>query len=708
MTTLCEFPTFESDWLKPERVVLVGASSKLGSVGQVIGANLQSGSRAFKLQTVNPQQIDWSGTTHFNSLSAIPMGPGLGVVAIPAQGVSEAIATLGKKGIRYAVVISAGLERGSELGNKMLNAARDTGVRLIGPNCLGLILPHHRLNASFARSMPAAGDLALLSQSGAIATAMLEWAEPREVGFSAVVSVGDMAQTGMGELIEIFAQDAETRAILIYLEGLNDAQRFMEAARKTTLTKPVIVLKAGRSQMAGRAALSHTGALAGSWDVYRAAFREAGIVAVDTLEDMFDVASLLSCYPEGAKENLAIITNGGGAGILAVDAMARTGARLADLSDKTVNELNAFLPTVWSRANPIDIIGDADASRYSMTIETVLADPGVDALLVMNCPTGLLKPGEAAQATVDSVERARKGGSDKPVFGCWLGDANFAAASQQLNESRIPIFSTPSDAVRGFSALLQIRRASAKASSSEVEVSNPKTMAQAQALMQSVKNDGRRILSEIEAKTLLAEFGIPVVETRLIACEDDFQEACAAIKPPYALKIVSPDITHKSDFGGVALGLSNASAVRRAAEAMKKHISDAFPDARLDGFAIQPMVARKSAHELFAGLAQDTTFGPIVLFGAGGTAIEVIADKAIGLPPVSSRQAQEMIAATRISRQLAGYRHVPQADLVAITKVLEALSRLAVTLPEIAELDVNPLLADADGVVALDARVILR
>lgn len=709
MTGKALLPDFDAQWFEPERVVLVGASLQSGSVGQVIGANLGFGKNSFELQTVNPNPVDWPHSTNFAAISDIPEGPGLAVVAIPAKAVAKAIADLGAKDIRYAVVISAGLGKTSEDGSAMLDAAREFGMRLIGPNCLGLIFPHHSLNASFARTMPAAGDLALISQSGAIATAMMEWAEPRGVGFSAVISVGDMAQTGMGQLLRVFEDDPKTRAVLVYLEGLTDPQEFMAAARHLTRTKPVIVLKAGRSRMAGRAALSHTGALAGSWDVYRAAFREAGIVAVDTLDDMFDAANLVHRYPEGADKKLAIVTNGGGAGILAVDAMAQTGGVLAQLDCSTITALDAFLPPVWSRGNPIDIIGDANAERYERTIDAVLADPGVDAVLAMNCPTGLLAPGEAANAVARGVLRAQKAGVEKPVFACWLGDANSSAASDHFREARIPAFETPSDAVRGFSALLQARKSTAPGLDQEscLETAAEK-LKEARSLVHKVKRDGRNLFSEIEAKALLALFDIPVVETRLLGIEDDIEAACAVIDPPYALKIVSPDITHKSDFGGVALGLADARAVRRAAGAMKDHIAKTFPKARIEGFALQPMVARKAAYELFAGIACDETFGPVVLFGAGGIAIEVIADKAVGIPPISSRQARAMIADTRIVRQLAGFRHIPPADLRAIEQVLQALSRLALKLPEIAELDINPLLSDAQGVVALDARIVLH
>ena len=706
-------PALDAAWFAPPRVVLVGASATDGSLGRALCENLRLGNGRFALQTVNPKRLAIEDAEHFTSLADLPHGPGLAVLAIPAQATPDTIEALGDKGIDLAVVITAGLGRGTQAGARMLDAARRSEVRIIGPNCLGLVLPHHNLNASFARSMPAAGDLAFLSQSGAIATAMLEWAEPRGVGFSAIVSVGDMAQTGLGELIDLFAEDPKTRAILLYLEGLSDAPAFVEAARRASRAKPVVALKAGRTRAASQAALSHTGALAGSWDVYRAAFRESGIVTVDTLDAMFDAALLLDRYPDLSGNRLAIVTNGGGAGILAVDALSGTGAELADLEADTLARLDRCLPPTWSHRNPIDIVGDADAARYARTIREVLCDGQVDAVMVMNCPTALIDPGEAARATVESVQTARQEGIVKPVFACWLGDENFRHSAAIFQDTRIPTFATPADASHGFGSLVRASRARRQESTRGVhEVGEDKVteaaVDEAERLLEGVRADGRRTLSEIEAKRLMTLFDVPVVETRLVSNPDEVEAACEEVAGPYALKIVSPDITHKSDHGGVALGLADAGSVRGAAQAMGEHIARVFPNARIEGFALQPMIARKAAHELFAGIATDPTFGPIVLFGAGGTAIEVIADKAVGLPPISPVQAGRMIAETRISRLLAGYRHIPATNLAAIEAVIVALSTIATHLPQIAELDVNPLLTDSEGVIALDARVILN
>ena len=699
-----QLPPLEPEWLLPRRVILVGASQEEGSVGHAVLDNLLRGAGRFDLHAVNPHALTVPGATCHTSIDGIPAGRALAVIAIPARLVPGTLRELAAKGIAFAVVISAGLGRNTEPGREMLQAARETGIRLIGPNCLGILLPHLGINASFASGDAPAGELALLSQSGAIASAMVEWAAPRGVGFSAILSIGDMAQTGLDELVTLFAADPQTRAILIYMEGLEDGQAFIKAARAAIAVKPVIVLKAGRGAAAGRAAMSHTGALAGSWDVYLAAFREAGIVVVDSLDALFEAAAFLDDVPDIAGERLAIVTNGGGAGVLALDAMTATSAQVATLSDDTVTRLDKVLPAGWSGANPVDIIGDAGAERYRAAMAAVLEDEGVDAVLAMNCPTGLLVPGEAARAVVEVVMDSPRA---KPLLACWLGDANQASSREVLDAARIPEFATPAQAVHAFGYAVAAHRARMKCVTDDAGAPDGAAIALGEAILDAVLADGRQLLSEIEAKRLLAAFGIPVVPTQFAETPEAAAQVCAAIPAPHVLKIVSPDITHKSDFGGVVLGLADAAAVRHAAEGMARTIGARFPDARIEGFAVQPMIRRKAAHELFVGIASDPAFGPIVLFGAGGTAIEVINDKAIALPPVSRARAEELIAETRIARLLSGYRNVPATDRVAVASVIAALSQMALALPRISELDINPLIADADGVIALDARVVL-
>lgn len=702
-----EFPRLSAEFLHPGRVVLVGASNEAGSIGQALLINLSRGAGRFELHAVNPHPIEVPGGSWHSSLADLPEGSGLGVIAVPARFVPDAVGTLGKKGIRAAVVISAGLGGGTEHGAAMLQAARDADVRLLGPNCLGLMLPHAGINASFAAIDPRPGKFALLSQSGAIVTSVLEWAEAEEIGFSAVLSVGDMAQTGLGELVDLLSEDERTEAILIYVEGLKQGARFLDAARKASRKKPIIALKAGRSAAAGRAALSHTGALAGSGEVYQAALAEAGIVQVDNLSQFYGAAKILQHAPRARGNRLAILTNGGGAGILAVDALANTPAELAELKPETIDRLGECLPGAWSHANPVDIIGDAGPRRYRDSLSALLADESCDAVLVMNCPTGVLAPGDAAAAVAEAVAAARADGCAKPVIGCWLGPANLRAAEPSMREAGIPCFATPDEAVRAIGVLIRLPTADAPEAGGGRGSGTTGEVSQAREIIAGAMKEERRLLTEVEGKDLLRCFGIPVVPTRLVRTVGEVAQHCDELDAPFVVKIVSPDIVHKSDVGGVAVGLADAREATAAAQAMLDRIGRVLPDAHIEGFALQSMIERSGAKELFAGLATDPTFGPVILFGAGGTAIEVIDDKAIALPPVSPEDAQAMIARTRIFRLLKGYRNVPAADVNAVAKVLQALSAIAETLPEIGEIDINPLLVDEDGVVALDARVVL-
>ena len=469
----------------------MGASQQLGSVGNAVLTNLLRGAERFELHAVNLNGLTIAGATCHTSLDTIPSGPSLAVIAIPARLVPETLRALAAKGVALAVIISAGLSRNSRPGRGMLQTAHAAGIRIIGPNCLGIILPHVGINASFASSDAPPGELALLSQSGAIASVMVEWAAPRDVGFSAIMSIGDMAQTGLDELVTFFAADPQTRAILIYMEGLEDGGAFIEAARAATVIKPVIVLKSGRGAAAGRAALSHTGALAGSWDVYRAAFREAGIVAVDSLDALFDAAAILDDISDPIGGRLAIVTNGGGAGVLALDAVNQlqaTGAQLAALSQATIARLDAILPSGWSRANPLDIIGDADPERYRAAIAAVLADDGVDAVLAMNCPTGLLVPGEAAQTVAEVAGASPRA---KPVLACWLGDANQASSREVFAKARIPAIATPEQAVHAFGYALEGHRARLNGEPARHIQTRPDAMVRGKAIIDAVLADGR-------------------------------------------------------------------------------------------------------------------------------------------------------------------------------------------------------------------------
>lgn len=699
--------------LTPRAVALVGATDRPAAIGRVVMERLLAGAFEGPIGLVNPGRDAVLGHPCARAVADLPFTPDLGIVTTPPAAVPAVIAELGAAGARAAVVITAGVDGPSGLRQAMLDAARPHGLRVLGPNCIGLQVPALGLDASFSHLLAAPGDLALLSQSGAIVTAMLDWAAARGVGFSTVASLGDMADVDVGDLLDHLAADRATRAVLIYLEHVTSARKFMSAARSCARVKPVIVVKSGRSAAAAKAAASHTGALAGADDVYSAALHRAGLLRVGDLQDMFDAAEALAREAPLRGDRLAIVTNGGGAGVLAVDALADAGGRLAELSTETLARLNAALPATWSGANPVDVIGDADADRYGAALLAVLADPGVDAVLALCCPTALA-PAEAIAARVAEIHAAREGAARKPVLTCWLGEATAAAARRTLVAAGAPTFATPAQAVGGFAHLAD--HAKAQEALTRTPPSLPEDLAldpdAARAAMAPALADGRAILTEPEAKAVLAAYGVPVAQTVVAATPAAVETAAAALLRGGAqcvvVKILSREVTHKSDVGGVRLNLATAAEAGAAAKAMAAAMAQRRPDARLDGFAVQPMIARKGAHELILGLAEDPAFGPVMMVGAGGVAVEATADRALELPPLDMRLAADMIGRTRIARLLAGYRDRPAADTGAVALTLVRLSHLAADFAEIAEIDINPLLADDQGVIALDARIVLR
>lgn len=692
---------------QPRSVALIGASAEPGSVGAVLASNLLAGDFKGAIYLVNPHQREILSTPCFASIDALPAAPDLAVIAIPPGGVAGAITQLGAKGCRAAVLITAG---GSALRTSALEAARPFLMRIVGPNCLGLMSPAIGVNASFAHLAPLAGDIALLTQSGAIATSMLDWATGRGIGFSHIVSLGDMSDVDFGDLLDFLALDGATKSILLYVENVTHARKFMSAGRIAARAKPVIVVKAGRSAAGAAAAASHTGALAGADAVYDAAFRRAGMLRVESLRDLFDAAATLASGLKVRDDRLAIVTNGGGLGVLAADALEACGGRLAQLSPQTRAALDTILPPTWSHANPIDILGDARGDRYRRAVETVAAGAGHDAILVLNCPTGVADSGENAQAVLDAAARAPQ----TPLLACWMGDATVRAPRSLLSSADIPTYETPDEAARAFMQLVDYARnqsALLETPEANPEV-RPEARTAARALIEAVQSEGRALLTEPEAKRLLAFYGVPVVETRIAANPVEAAEVGASIQAangaPVALKILSRDITHKSDVGGVRLNLATAAEIETAASDMLAAVQRVAPAARIDGFTIQPMVARPLGEELILGLSTDATFGPVILFGQGGVAVEIVADSVMGLAPLNSALARDMIARTRVAKLLAGYRNRRSADIAAILRALVSLSDLVADLPEIAELDINPLLADHDGVIALDARVVVR
>ncbi len=686
--------------LEPASVAVVGASGRAGSVGATVWRNLRAGSFKGPIFAVNPHHATIGGAAAFARAADLPQAPDLAVICTPPYTVAGLIRELGERGTRAAIVMTAGLNAAQK--KAMLDAARPFVLRILGPNCLGLLTPRLGLNASFAHTDALVGDVAFVSQSGALVTAVLDWAKSRRLGFSTMISVGERSDVDFGDLLDHLASDSNTRSILLYIESIEAPRKFMSAARAAARNKPVIVVKAGRAGNGVKAAASHTGALAGSDIVFDAAIRRAGMLRVDTLQDLFMAAETLARFGANRDESLTLMTNGGGAGVMAADAAALAGVSLSELGDGVRAALDAALPPTWSRGNPIDIIGDAPVQRYTETLRTLLADRASGAVLFMHSPTAIVRSDDIARACAPLV-RAAPG----RVMACWLGDAAVADARRIFDDAGAADYATPEEAVRAFAMLATYRRNQAllleMPAASE---SAPPDVAAARAIVDAALTEGREMLGETEAKAMLKAYGIPVVETVAVAANADAAVATAeTIGYPVALKIRSPGISHKSDVGGVSLGLADAGAVREAVDAMLARVAALRPDVHIDGFTVQQMVRRPFAQELIVGASVDPLFGPVLLFGQGGTAVEVIADRAIALPPLNRVLARDLVSRTRVARLLAGYRDHPPARIEAICDVLIALSQMLADLPELAELDINPLWADHEGVIALDARL---
>lgn len=694
----------------PRSVAVIGASDRASRVGTVVLDNLIKGGFAGAIWPVNPKYRHLHGLHCYASIRALPAIPDLAIIAVPPQAVPEQIEKLGMIGCRAAVVLTAGLSSetlpdGRTLQQAMLDAAKPHLLRILGPNCLGMLIPGLRLNASFAHTDAQPGQLAFVSQSGALCTIVLDWAKQHGIGFSHFLSVGDSADVDFGDIIDYLASDPQTRAILLYIESVKNARKFMSAARSAARNKPIVAVKSGRNARAAQAAASHTGALAGGDDVYTAALRRAGILRVDGVEELFDAVETLARSRKMPGERLAIITNGGGPGVMAVDTLIGHGGTLADLSPETMAALDAALPATWSHGNPVDIIGDAPSSRYGDAAKIVLADPGVDAVLVMHAPTAIVPSLEPAKAVVEATR-----GTMKNVLTCWSGGAAVQAARKVFAEAGLASYETPDAAVRAFVHMVDYQRNMKNLMEIPAELPEDfrPDLAAVRKVIDTALAEQRSMLNEIEGKRILAAYGIPAVPTEAAATPDEAATAAERMGLPVALKILSPDITHKSDVGGVALNLSSAAEVRTAAEAMLARVRQHRPQARIDGFTVQPMIRRARAHELIVGALTDPIFGPAIMFGQGGVGVEVIGDRAIALPPLNMHLADDLIDRTKVSRLLSGYRDFPPVDRSALAALLIRVSQLISDHAEIAELDINPLYADDQGMVALDARIVVR
>jgi acetyltransferase len=697
--------------LAPRSVALVGASPRKGSVGRAILGNVRKAKFKGEFGLVNSHYAEIDGVAAVGSLSRLPFVPELVVITVPAASVAGVIDQAGQLGAAGALIVSAGLGHGAgSLAEAAERAAHKYGMRLIGPNCLGIMMPGVALNASFSAHMPGPGSLALISQSGAIAAGMVDWAAQREVGFSGIVSIGDQLDVDIADLLDYFALDGGTRAILLYIEAINDARKFMSAARAAARIKPVVVVKSGRMAQGAKAAATHTGALAGADAVYDAAFRRAGILRVLDLRELFDCAETLGRVEQPRGKRLAILTNGGGIGVLAIDRLVELGGIPASVEPATREKLDAILPRTWSGANPVDIVGDADAARYAAALEVLLADTGNDAVLVMNVHTAIAPADEIAATVTGIVGKYRRQhlGSAKPVLAVWVGADQ--KIIDMLSGAGIPNYATEGDAVRGFMHLVRQREvveALAQVPPAMLSEFAPDSDT-ARKIVTAALADGRQWLDPVEIARLFEAYRIPMVPTFAAA---DAEQAVAHASPLFAqgatvvLKIMSRDIVHKSDVGGVVLNLTSADAVRAATADILARARSLRPKARIAGVIVQTMVVQPKARELIVGLADDPTFGTVVVFGHGGTAVEIINDKALALPPLDLQLARDLIEHTRVSRLLSAYRDVPGVKQDAVAMVLVKLAQMAADIPEIRELDINPLLADESGVLAVDARV---
>ena len=703
----------------PTSIAIVGASERAGALGKFVFENAVNANFQGTLYPVNPKHRSVMGYKAYASINDLPAAPDLVVIASPAASVPEVLRAAGLRGVRAAVVLSAGFaeigRQGAELGARVEAEARKHGIRWVGPNCLGIIRPSIGLNVTFANAGATSGSLALISQSGAVCTAILDWAASTEIGFSSVISLGGALDLDFGELLDYLIHDPETKSILLYIEGIRDARRFMSALRAAARVKPIIVLKAGRNASGALAVASHTGALAGSDKVWDSALARAGAVRVDSSMQLFAAARLLA-DPRVAKalrgNRLAIITNGGGPGVVAADAAEKNGLVLATLQDSTLDALNKTLPAHWSHANPVDIIGDATPERFSDALRAVIADTSVDAVLTMFCPQSITSAEDAVAAVVPHAIQALDSGA-KPVFTSWLGGASIAKARAMLDEAGVPNFLTPESAVDAFSYLARfsehqkLLRESVSASESMTFHQLSQAIAKANTIRERVLAQQRTLLRESEAKALLDAFQLPVVLGEIARDADAAADAATKIGFPVVLKIDSPDITHKSDFGGVRLNLRNRRQVLSAFESMIADIKDSHPNARINGVNVQPMLKFDHAREILVGVSRDPTFGPVVAFGAGGVGVEAIADTALALPPLNEALAENLMAATNINRVLGQYRNVPAVDRAALRNVLVRVATIASVLPWVREMDLNPVLAHPGGAAILDARILI-
>ncbi len=696
-------------FFRPKNVAVIGATETPGSVGRTTLWNLLSSPFGGTVFPVNPNRPSVLGIKAYRSIKEVPAQVDLAVVVVRAQFVPQVIRECGEAGVKGAIVISAGFKElgpeGAKLEEELVAEARRFGMRIIGPNCLGVMCPPTGLNATFAAGMARPGSVGFISQSGALCTAVLDWSFREMVGFSAFISIGSMADVGWGDLIDYLGNDPRTRSILIYMETVGDARSFLSAAREVALTKPIIVIKAGRTAAGSQAAASHTGSMAGSDDVLDAAFRRSGVLRVDRIADLFYMAEVLAKQPPAKGPRLTILTNAGGPAVLATDALILSGGKLAELSPETKEELNKILPPHWSRGNPIDILGDADPERFAKALEIAARDPNSDGLLVILTPQAMTD----ATRTAELLKNYANVG--KPVLASWMGGPQVESGVAILNNAGIPTFPYPDTAARAFQYMWRYtynlqgiyETPTLPSALGEAEPDRERV----QAIIQNARQAGRRLLTEYESKQVLAAYGVPTVPTEIARTAEEAVAAAERIGYPVVVKLHSETITHKTDVGGVQLNLQDAQAVRAAFEAIRNSVSEKASPADFLGVTVQPMI-KLQGYELIVGSSIDPQFGPVILFGTGGQLVEVFQDRALALPPLNTTLARRMMEQTKIYQALKGVRGRKAVDLAALEALLVRFSQLVVEQRWISEIDINPLLASPDGIIALDARVVLH
>ena len=699
-------PHFLEGILAPRSVAVFGASDESGTLGQVLFSNLLAGDFQGEIHAINPRHEQVQGQPCYPDLEALDRSVDTALIATPPRTVPGILRQCGKRGVRGAVVLSAGFretgEAGLKLEREMLDIARKYGLRVVGPNCLGVMRPEARFNATFSKNQALPGNLALVSQSGAICTAVLDWAESQQIGFSAVVSVGNAADVHFGDVLDYLALDRKTRSILLYIEGVRDARRFVSGLRAAARMKPVIVIKPGRHVESSKAAMSHTGSLVGADDVFDAALERAGVVRASTIAQLFAAARVLSEGYSVKGNRLAIVTNAGGPGVMAVDRALELDVALASLSEGTIDKLNDRLPAHWSHGNPVDVLGDAGPDRFEVALEACLADDGVDGVITMLTPQAMTDPLGVAQVTAQ-----RAGNAAKPVLACWMGEKQVQPAREYATRERLAHFRTPEAAVEAFSYLAAYRRNQRLL----LQVPDPLSdrsgtdIKAACQVIESVLDDGRTVLNTMESKAVLKAFRIPVTQTARAKTVVEALAMTEVFGYPVVMKIDSPDIAHKSDVNGVRLNVESDEAVRQTFAQMVSDARELAPDARITGVTVERMHKSNFGRELMIGVIRDAVFGPVISFGSGGTSVEVLRDRAVALPPLNEIIIENMISRTRVARMLKRFRNMPAIDEQALEQVLLRVSEMVCELPEIREMDINPLIVDERGLVAVDARI---